>query len=53
MVTSPPGAPGDPRTTPERADLARLTRRAELIVEELDTVVQELSTLLRQQAGHD
>lgn len=44
------------KNTPERsasfdAEVARLTARADLVVEELDVVVKELSTMLKNAYG--
>ncbi|MBB1153531.1 hypothetical protein [Amycolatopsis dendrobii] len=46
----------DKNTAPERAashdaEVARLTARADLVIEELDAVVTELSTMLKSAYG--
>lgn len=44
--------PGKPGSTPaEDLVVARLTARADLILEELDVVVQEMSAMLRKRAA--
>jgi hypothetical protein len=47
--------PGKPGSTPaEDLTVARLTARADLILEELDVVVKQMSTMLRERsAEHD
>lgn len=41
------------RTASQDAEVARLTARADLIVEELETVVQQMSAMLRNAYGQD
>jgi hypothetical protein len=43
--------PAPERSASYDAEVARLTARADLIVEELDVVVQELSTMLKSAYG--
>lgn len=41
------------RSPAQDAEVARLTARADLIVEELETVVQQMSAMLRNAYGQD
>ena len=45
-------SPGKPGSTPAQdLTVARLTARADLILEELDVVVKQMSTMLREKAA--